>query len=144
MIHCLVDDTHVIVRGGKFWLYFKGRSPFAETRTRRSGGLQSADHPAGPILQTCDRTRYWDSGHTVCVWPHREGVGALVDNAGPERFTVQYAMTGFTFSEGFARVRPHGLWAVRSGCICGYCLRARHQLGCHTRTLQRSTVYCSI
>ena len=37
------------------------------------------------------------SGHTVCVWPHREGVAGLVDDSGPERFTVQYAGDGIHF-----------------------------------------------
>jgi len=50
------------------------------------------------------------SGHTVCVWPHREGVAALVDNAGPERFTVQYSPDGIHFT------RTAKLELVHTGC----------------------------
>ena len=104
----LVDDTHVIVRGGRFWLYFKGRSPTLQPNETK-WGLAIADDPAGPYLKH-EQNPILDSGHTVCVWPHREGVAALVDNAGPERFTVQYAADGIHFR------RAASLEFVHTGC----------------------------
>lgn len=49
-------------------------------------------------------------GHTVCVWPHREGVAALIDNAGPEKFTVQWSTDGIHFK------RAAKLKYVHTGC----------------------------
>lgn len=104
----LVDDTHVIVRGGRFWLYFKGRSSRLRLNETK-WGLAVADHPAGPFRKY-EKNPVLGSGHTVCVWPHREGVAALVDNAGPERFTVQYAADGIHFR------RAASLEFVHTGC----------------------------
>lgn len=104
----LVDDTHVIVRGGKYWLYFKGRSPSLRPDETK-WGLAIADDPTGPFHKHAGNP-VLGSGHTVCVWPHREGVGALVDNAGPERFTVQYADDGIHFQ------RAASLEFVHTGC----------------------------
>jgi hypothetical protein len=103
----IVDDTHVIVREGKCWLYYKGGH-----RTIRPDqtqwGLAVADAPTGPFAKA--RQNPLIGGHTVCVWPHREGVAALVDNAGPERFTVQYAPDGIRFR------RCAKLKLVHTGC----------------------------
>ncbi len=104
----LVDDTHVIVRGGEFWLYFKGRSPTLKPNETK-WGLATADHPVGPFRKH-GQNPILNSGHTVCVWPHREGVAALVDDAGPERFTVQYAADGIHFR------RAASLEYVHTGC----------------------------
>ena len=91
----IVDDAHVIVRGGKYWLYYKGgHGTIRPDQTK--WGLAIADKPAGPYVKYKDNP-VLGSGHTVCVWPHREGVAALVDNAGPERHTVQYAADGIRF-----------------------------------------------
>lgn len=91
----VVDDSHLIVRDGRYWLYFKGRSPTL-TPGQTKWGLAIAEQPTGPYLKH-ENNPVLDSGHTVCVWPHREGVAALVDNAGPERFTVQYSPDGIHF-----------------------------------------------
>ena len=93
----LVDDTHVIVRNGKYWLYFKGYNwPTTWKHTR--WGLAIADSPTGPFTKH-NTNPVLGSGHCVCVWPHREGVAALVDASGPERFTVQYAPDGIHFQQ---------------------------------------------
>ena len=104
----LVDDTHLIVREGRYWLYFKGRSPTLQPDETK-WGLAIADHPAGPYRKH-EQNPILGSGHTVCVWPHREGVAALVDNAGSERFTVQYAADGVHFR------RAASLEFVHTGC----------------------------
>jgi len=91
----LVDDTHIIVRDGKYWLYYKGYNwPTTWKHTR--WGLAVAEKPTGPFVKY-EKNPVLGSGHCVCVWPHRDGVAALVDDSGPERFTIQYAKDGIHF-----------------------------------------------
>ncbi|MBL7223696.1 MAG: GH32 C-terminal domain-containing protein [Candidatus Brocadiae bacterium] len=91
----LVDDAHVIARGGTWWLYYKGGAPGVTAHTTK-WGVAIADNVTGPYVKR-EGNPVLNSGHCVCVWPHREGVAALVDNAGPERFTVQYSTDGLQF-----------------------------------------------
>jgi hypothetical protein len=132
---CRVDDSCLVVRGGKYWLYYKGRelglSP-AETKM----GLAISDdptglyrkHPSNPVLA---------SGHEVCVWPHREGIAALIAPVGSEGSTVQYGVDGLHFTrkavvsppsapgpyrtDGFVDV-PHG-----TGITWGICQNTREK-----------------
>ena len=98
-----VDDACLIVRGGKYWLYYKGRqlglSP-AETKM----GLAIADTPTGPYVKYKSNP-VLASGHEVCVWPHREGIAALIAPVGPEGSTVQYSPDGIHFTSK-AKVAP--------------------------------------
>ena len=98
-----VDDACLIVREGRYWMYYKGRelgrSP-AETKM----GLAIADRPTGPYVKTSDNP-VLDSGHEVCVWPHREGVAALIAPVGPQGGTVQYSPDGVHFQRR-AKVTP--------------------------------------
>ena len=105
----LVDDAHLIVRNGKYWLYFKGRNPVTGPKQTK-WGLAIADYITGPYVKY-EHNPIIDSGHTVCVWPHREGVAALVDFAGPQKHTVQYAPDGIHFKR-CAKVEPR----VLTGC----------------------------
>lgn len=103
-----VDDAHILVRDGKFWLYYKGVAPGVPPDGTQ-WGLAIADrvtgpyvkHPGNPIL---------GSGHTTCLWPHRKGIAALVDNSGPERFTIQFSEDGVSFR------RAAKLDFVHTGC----------------------------
>jgi len=92
----LVTDPHVIVRDGKYWLYYKGLDPNRRLPSKTRWGLATAEKITGPYVR-CKDNPITDSGHTVCVWPHRRGVAALVDGAGPNRHTVQYAGDGIHF-----------------------------------------------
>jgi beta-fructofuranosidase len=103
----LVDDAHVIVREGKFWLYYKG-GDIKVTADTTGWGLAIADSPLGPFVKRKNNPLL--GGHTVCVWPHREGVAALIDNAGPEKFTVQWSTDGIHFK------RAAKLEYVNTGC----------------------------
>jgi len=103
----LVDDAHVIVREGRFWLYYKGGDIKVMANTTQ-WGLAIGDSPTGPFVKVKDNPLI--GGHTVCVWPHREGVAALIDNAGPERFTVQWSADGIHFSRA-AKIK-----SVHTGC----------------------------
>lgn len=103
----VVDDTHVIVREGKFWLYYKGCTR-TDTADTTKWGLAIGDSPAGPFVKV--KANPLIGGHTVCVWPHREGVAALIDSAGPERYTVQWSTDGLHFK------RAAELDYVHTGC----------------------------
>ena len=90
-----VDDACLIVRGGRYWLYYKGRQAgMGPGQTKM--GLAIADAPAGPY-EKYEGNPVLDSGHEVCVWPHRQGVAALVAPTGPQGSTVQYSADGLHF-----------------------------------------------
>ena len=86
-----VDDSCLLVRGGKYWLYYKGRqaghSP-GETRM----GVAIADEPTGPYVR--HKANPLMSGHEVMVWPYREGVASLGSLKPPGIF---YAADGVAF-----------------------------------------------
>jgi len=103
----LVDDAHVIVRKGRFWLYYKG-GDIRVTADTTQWGLAIGDSPAGPFVRVKNNPLI--GGHTVCIWPHREGVAALIDNAGPEKYTVQWSADGVHFK------RAAKLKHVHTGC----------------------------
>jgi len=103
----IVDDGHVLVRGGKYWLYFKGGHGTIKPRDTQ-WGLAVADTIAGPYVKSARNPLV--GGHTVCIWPHRRGLAALIDSAGSERHTVQYSPDGIRFRRA-AKVRY-----VHTGC----------------------------
>ena len=103
----LVDDAHIIVRNGKYWFYYKGDHRSGGPRNTK-WGLAIGDQPTGPFVRHAGNPLI--GGHTVCVWPHRDGVAALVDKAGPERFTVQWSPDGIHFE------RAARLGQVHTGC----------------------------
>ncbi len=91
----VVDDACVIIRDGKLWLYYKGRNAKVSGR-QTQWGLAIAAKPEGPYRRHAGNP-VLNSGHTVNIWPHREGVAALVDNAGPQRYSVQWSPDGIHF-----------------------------------------------
>lgn len=99
-----VDDACFVVRGGRYWMYYKGRQ-----RNRTPGetkmGLAFADHPTGPYAK-CGENPVLDSGHEVCVWPHGEGVGCLVCGVGPQGNSLQYSNDGVHFRRIAEAVPP--------------------------------------
>lgn len=87
----LVDDAHLIKRDDKYWLYYKGRA-LGKGAAESQWGLAFAENPEGPY-EKYEHNPIVDSAHTVCVWPHREGVAAFVDITN----TIQYAPDGIHF-----------------------------------------------
>jgi len=90
----LVDDAHVIRRNGKFWFYYKGGHQTVKTCDTQ-WGLAIGDRPTGPFIR--HNANPLIGGHTVCVWPHREGIAGLIDSAGSEAHTVQWSADGLHF-----------------------------------------------
>ncbi len=91
-----VHDPGILVRDGKYWLYYKGHQigegMFADSKL----GVAIADHPEGPYVKH-PLNPITNSGHEVWVWPWKSGVAAMLDWAGPEKNTIQYAEDGLNF-----------------------------------------------
>ncbi len=90
-----IDDTCLIVRGGEYWMYYKGRQMNCTPRETRMG-LAIAREATGPYIKHRENP-VLDSGHEVCVWPYGKGVGCLVSSVGPQGNTLQYSDDGVHF-----------------------------------------------
>jgi beta-xylosidase len=95
-----VDDSCLLERDGEYRLYYKGVTMFAENWWAYTPvGVATAPDPTGPF----ERSPYnplVQPGHEVCVWPHGEGVAALVqDRDGPVDVGhgLWYGPDGLTF-----------------------------------------------
>ena len=99
-----VDDACLVKRGGKYWMYYKGRQAGRSPRQTRMG-LAVGDAPAGPYVKH-PANPVLDSGHEVCVWPHGWGVGCLVCDVGPQGNTLQYSDDGVRFRKIADAVPP--------------------------------------
>jgi len=67
------DDTNIIYRKGKWWLYYKGRKKGDEPHQTRVG-VATSEELTGPY------TKYPSPlfrGHAFSAWVHRDGVAAL-------------------------------------------------------------------
>jgi len=93
-----VDDACLIVRDGKYWLYYKGRQ-WNNTPGNTKMGVAIADKPEGPYAKNAGNPII-GGGHEVLVWPYGTGVVAMI-NIGPKglRRTLQYAPDGLSFSK---------------------------------------------
>ena len=98
-----VDDACLVVRDGRYWLYYKGRQLGRSWRETKMG-LAIADEPTGPYIRAAENPLV-DGGHEVCVWPHGRGVAGLFCDVGPEGNTLQYAADGIHFRR-VARAEP--------------------------------------
>ena len=90
-----IDDSCVIKRDGKYYMYYKGRQLSRSPKETKMGVAISAK-PEGPYIRYTGNPVV-DSGHEVCVYPHDEGVMALVTLVGPHGNTYQYSEDGFHF-----------------------------------------------
>lgn len=73
----IVDDAHLIVRNGKFWLYYKGLS-LTDKWFQSRQGVAMADQIEGPYVKY-EKNPVISKGHCACVWPHADGVAAISD-----------------------------------------------------------------
>jgi arylsulfatase len=96
-----VDDASLVVREGKYWLYYKGRqldhSP-GETKM----GVAIAERPEGPYRK--HQAGPLHPGHEVLVWPHGTGVASMATAAGPKR--IYFAADGIGFEQRNLVSRP--------------------------------------
>ncbi len=92
-----VDDSCFVVRGKRYYMYYKGRQQ-GRTPAQTRMGLAIAESPEGPYHKHAANP-VLDSGHEVCVWPHGPGIGALLSNAGPQGNSLQYSRDGIRFQK---------------------------------------------
>ncbi len=88
------DDACLLVREGKFWLYYKGRSRSYEAAgaSHTKMGVAFADKPEGPYRKHAE---YLAEGHhEILIWHQDEGIASL---ARLNR-TIYYAEDGLNFS----------------------------------------------
>ena len=105
-----VDDACLLVRGGKFWLYYKGRQ-MGLSPGRTKMGVAIAERPEGPYVKSAANP-VLRGGHEVLVWPHGKGVAALVTAAGPP--SVWHSPDGIRFTlKSPIRNQPHAAGAYR-------------------------------
>jgi beta-xylosidase len=105
----LVDDACLIVRGGKYWFYYKGRQ-LGKGPGQTQMGVAIADQPEGPYVKH-ESNPVVPGNHEVLVWPQGEGVAAMIGTTGPKTITnsVMYAADGLSFSK--THVAKKGPWA---------------------------------
>ena len=95
----LVDDACLIVREGKYWLYYKGRQ-LGKSPGQTQMGLAIADKPEGPYVRH-EANPVIPGNHEVLVWPQGKGVAAMIGTTGPKAITnsILYAEDGIHFSK---------------------------------------------
>ncbi|MBX2817573.1 MAG: glycosyl hydrolase [Saprospiraceae bacterium] len=94
-----VHDPCILPYRGQFFLYYKGEQmgeeiTFGGRQIRH--GVAIADHPLGPYEKS-PYNPVSNSGHEICVWPHRDGIASLITTDGPEKNTIQWAPDGINF-----------------------------------------------
>ena len=96
-----VHDPNLIIRNGKFWMYYKAHPMGVQSKLKKpypdfSMGVAIAETPEGPFIKH-DLNPISASGHEALVWPYKEGVASLITANGPEKNTVQWAKDGVNF-----------------------------------------------
>jgi predicted GH43/DUF377 family glycosyl hydrolase len=97
-----VDDACLIVRDGKYWMYYKGRQ-WNKTPAETKMGVAIADKPQGPYIKHQDNPII-AGNHEVLVWPQGGGVAAMIGTVGPKSITrsIMFAEDGLSFSKTHA------------------------------------------
>jgi hypothetical protein len=94
-----IDDASIIVRDGKYWIYYKGRQ-WGKSPRETKMGVAIANKPEGPYVKY-ENNPVVRGGHEVLVWPQGKGVATLVGKEGSEdvRKSILYAEDGFNFKK---------------------------------------------
>ena len=97
----LVDDACLVVREGRYWLYYKGRQQGKSPKETKMG-VAIADKPAGPYLKYAANPVI-PGNHEVFVWEQGSGVAAMIGSVGPKKITnsILYADDGLNFEKTF-------------------------------------------
>lgn len=94
-----VHDPCILPYKGKFYLYYKGEQMGEEITwggRQIRHGVAIADNPKGPYVKS-PYNPISNSGHEICVWPHKGGIASLITTDGPERNTIQWSPDGINF-----------------------------------------------
>jgi len=95
----LIDDACLVIREGKYWLYYKGRQ-LGKSPAQTKMGVAIADKPEGPYIKY-EGNPVIKGNHEVAIFPHGKGVGAMIGTTGPKDLvkTIQYAEDGIHFKK---------------------------------------------
>ncbi len=99
-----LDDACLVVREGRYWLYYKGRQQQHSPRETKMG-LAITDAPGGPYRKH-PSSPLVDGGHEVCCWPHAGGVAGLFCAVGPAGNSLRWSADGIDFPEVCRCVPP--------------------------------------
>ena len=76
-----VDDSSLLFRSNKYWLYYKGRGyKLPPSKTKMSVAV--SDTPYGPFKKLNNGNPIQKEGHEVLIWPYKKGVVSLVSHVG--------------------------------------------------------------
>jgi len=128
----LVDDACLIVRNGKYWLYYKGRQ-LGKSPAQTQMGVAISDKPGGPYVKYAGNPVI-PGNHEVLAWPQGTGVAALIGTTGPKEITrsIMYADDGLHFSKTQDVLDvPHAGGAYRPEAFTGSGLGKQIEWGLH-------------
>jgi hypothetical protein len=100
-----IDDAVLLVRDGKYWLYYKGRSmqhgPEGPGKTKM--GVAFAGSPEGPYTRFDDNP-ILEKSHEVMIWKQGKGVACLASISS----TFEYAADGLDFTTANLSIKIPG------------------------------------
>jgi hypothetical protein len=113
-----VENVGAILRRGEVLLYYRAR------RRGRSAAeaevyLARALNPLGPFVRA-EGGPVVPGAPEVCVWPHGDGVAAMVGPGGPEANTIHYSPDGVHFTRQAAAAVPRSPGPCREDLAAGY------------------------
>lgn len=109
-----VDDACLIVRNGKYCMYYKGRQ-WGKSPAQTKMGLAIAENPQGPYHKHAGNPVI-PGNHEVLVWTQGAGVAAMIGTTGPKSITrsILYSEDGINFSKTHTILNvPHAAGAYR-------------------------------
>ncbi len=111
----LIDDACLIVREGKYWLYYKGRQ-LGKTPAFTKMGVAIADKPEGPYIKYKGNPVI-RGNHEVVIFPQGKGVGALIGTTGPKDLikSILFSEDGINFNKRHSNTTssPHAAGLYR-------------------------------
>jgi len=100
-----IDDAVLLVRDGKYWLYFKGRSlqHGKEGPGKTNMGVAFSSSPEGPYTKY-ENNPILDKSHEVMIWKQGQGVACLASLSS----TFEYAADGLDFTAANLNIKIPG------------------------------------
>ncbi len=109
-----VDDSCIIKREAKYWLYYKGRQ-WGKGPTETKMGVAIAEKPEGPYIKHKENPLV-AGNHEVLVWPQGRGVGAMIgmklEGRNSIPFYLMYAEDGIHFEKTHEIKNQDAPWAA--------------------------------
>lgn len=100
-----IDDAVLLVRDGKYWLYYKGRSLAhgLEGPGKTKMGVAFSVSPEGPYAKF-ENNPILDKSHEVMIWKQGQGTACLASLSS----TIEYAHDGLDFAAANLHIQIPG------------------------------------